>query len=352
MDRNWTARAKHGHDIIVVGGSAGSIDVLRRVAAELEQPFEASMFVVIHTNMESPRLLPAILERAGSIPAAFAAHDRLIEPGRIYVAPPGTHLMLEADRTLLVHGPRENRARPAVDPLFRSAASAYGSRVIGVVLSGMLDDGARGLRAIKEAGGIAVVQSPDDAVVADMPRNALLAAAVDHQVPAASLAQLLERLVRTPARAGIRKSASQQQNARALLGIENLDRVGQRTPFTCPECGGALWQMREGQWVRYHCHVGHAYGERSFVFAQEQAMEAALWTALRALEESAAVRRRLEKRAVEAGQTATATAFDRMANESEEGASAIRRVLERRVSVDADEGVLDSGAEPATGEHG
>jgi two-component system chemotaxis response regulator CheB len=189
-----------GHDIIVIGASSGGIESLIEVVAGLPQDLSAAIFVVLHVSPQSKSELPAILSRAGPLPAAHAKDDETIAPGRIYVAPPDLHLLLNSERVRLVRGPKENNTRPAVDPLFRSAALAFGPRVVGVVLSGSLDDGTAGLIAVKKRGGVAIVQDPADAVFPDMPRNAMEAVDVDHCLPKSEIAAVLARLSREPAK--------------------------------------------------------------------------------------------------------------------------------------------------------
>jgi two-component system chemotaxis response regulator CheB len=183
-----------GHDIIVIGASAGGVEALQKIASALPARLEAAIFVVLHVGAEATSALPAILRRAGPLPANHAINNEPIGYGRIYIAPPDFHLVLRDGAVRVIHGPRENRCRPAVDPLFRSAAITYGRRVIGVVLSGALDDGTAGLLAIKVQGGIAVVQDPDDALVPGMPRNALEYVKVDHCLPVSEIGPLLARL--------------------------------------------------------------------------------------------------------------------------------------------------------------
>lgn len=187
-----------GRDIIVVGFSAGGVTALARVVANLPQGLPASILVVHHFPPSSVSALPRILERAGRLPAAHAVHDEPILPGRIYVAPPDRHLLLD-QKVVLARGPRENGHRPAIDPLFRTAAKAYGPRVIGVLLSGTLHDGTAGIMMIKQYGGLAVVQAPGDAMYSGMPSSAIAHALVDYTVPVAEMGQLLVRLVEDPA---------------------------------------------------------------------------------------------------------------------------------------------------------
>jgi two-component system chemotaxis response regulator CheB len=186
---------KAKRDIIVIGGSAGALAVVSKIVAQLPHDLPASIFIVLHISPARESFLPSILTRAGSMPAFQPSDQQQIEYGRIYIAPPDQHLILENRHIRLVHGPKENRARPAIDPLFRSAAANYGRRAIGVLLSGTLDDGTAGLRAIKQAGGITVVQDPAEALYPSMPESAIYKNSIDHILKAGEIAQLLQQLV-------------------------------------------------------------------------------------------------------------------------------------------------------------
>jgi two-component system chemotaxis response regulator CheB len=215
-----------GHDIIVIGASAGGVEALREITRGLPANLPATLFVVLHVPPQNPSHLPAILSRSGPLPAAHAGDGAEFVPGRIYVAPPDTHLLVESGRTHLSHGPTENRHRPAIDPLFRSAARAYGSRVVGVVLTGSLDDGTAGLYQIRRHGGVAVVQDPDDALFPSMPANALEYVGADYRCQVTEIAPLLERLARTPVRADTVDPAPDQlddeYSADILLAAQDL----------------------------------------------------------------------------------------------------------------------------------
>ena len=276
------------HDIIVVGASMGGIKALSTLVAQLPADLPAAIFVVQHVSPESPSMLPHILQRAGALPAKAAEHGERIEQGCIYVAPPNHHLLVMEGHVHLSRGPRENRTRPAVDPLFRSAAVAYGARVVGVILSGYLDDGTAGLLAVKRCGGVAVVQEPSDAAYPDMPQSAIDNVDVDHSLPLAQMGQLLAQLARQPAGESppvpeaIRHEVAISQSATSSMNLE--EKMGELAPIVCPECGGSLWQI-DDQVPRYRCHVGHAYTLRSLLAGQDEALEQALWAALRALQE-------------------------------------------------------------------
>jgi two-component system chemotaxis response regulator CheB len=309
-----------GHDIVVIGASTGGVDVLTSVMAGLPPGLPASLFVVCHFPSGGRSVLPDILSRAGPLLATHAVDGEPFHPGHVYVAPPDHHLLLQAGgRMQLSRGPRENNHRPAVDPLFRSAASAYGSRVIAVVLSGGLGDGTAGLLAVRAAGGVAVVQDPADAVMASMPSNAVSIAGADHVVPAAGLAPLLVELIQQPLSAPGESSMTDPIETMPAIVNADMDeqvrntRRGQVSVFSCPECGGALWQVDERPLVRFRCHVGHAYNGEVLFAEQASALEAALWTAVRTFKERNLLARQLAARERERGDTKSAARFDEQA---------------------------------------
>lgn len=327
-----------GHDIIVIGASAGGVEAVSTVARALPADLPAAVFVVVHFPPYARSVLPQILARVGALPAAHAEDGETIVPGRIYVAPPGRHLLIEDSRVRLVRGPRENGAIPAVDPLFRSAARWYRGRVVGVVLSGNLDDGAAGLIAIKHRDGVAVVQDPDEALYDGMPRSAVANAPVDHVVPLDQIAELLRQLAHTPA-GGAATMAEEHADERieveadisAMQTFEPAeeDHPGRVSGFTCPECHGALWEIDEEGLVRFRCRVGHGYTMDAMLAEQGRDVEAALWTAFRALRERAALCRRMAERMKGRGQHAIAARQHEEAAEAERRAALLRQVLLR-----------------------
>lgn len=278
-------------DLIVIGASAGGLEALRLLVRTLPPTLPAAVCVVWHMSAESPGLLPTILQQAGPLPAQHATDGDALRPGTIYVARPDQHLVLEPGVLRLTQGPKENRFRPAVDPLFRSAATAYGPRVIGVVLSGALDDGTAGLAAIKALGGIAVVQDPHDALVPGMPTSALQHVAVDYVAPAAALGALLADLVVRPVAANAPPPVRPDLALETRIALEDnaleggvLD-LGPPTPYTCPECHGTLLQITADGMMRFRCHTGHAYSLATLVSEVTASIEAALWSAIRAIDE-------------------------------------------------------------------
>jgi two-component system, chemotaxis family, protein-glutamate methylesterase/glutaminase len=278
-------------DIIVVGGSAGGVEALKSLVEGLPSDLPAAVFAVIHIPASSAGRLPEILQRRANVRVTWAKDDELIVRGHVYIAPPDRHLVVEDGHVRLTRAPKENHSRPAIDPLFRSAALTYGPRVIGVVLSGRLDDGTAGLWAVKQRGGTTVVQDPGDAAQPDMPRNALEHTAADHVVPCAQLGPLLSRLVAErahdfdpPVSPALALEVKIAMEANALRhGVMSL---GPTTPYTCPDCHGVLLRVDQGGIPRFRCHTGHAYALDSLLSAMTESVESALWSALRSVEES------------------------------------------------------------------
>jgi two-component system, chemotaxis family, protein-glutamate methylesterase/glutaminase len=316
-------------NIVVIGGSAGGLEALLKLAGALPGNLAASLFVVIHTSTSAEGLLAQIVRRAGSLPAFAVDGREAIRQQRIYLASVDHHLLIERGHVKVTGGPKENGFRPAVDPLFRTAAAAYGSRVIGVVLSGGLDDGTRGLLAIKRAGGLAVVQEPVEALVPGMPRSAIDNVSVDHVAAAADIGPLLVRLVReevTEIRSMARKKKCDvaEQATRAL---KTGELSGPPSSYVCPECGGSLWELRDEKLLSFRCHVGHAYTADGLVARHTEKLDAALWTALRTLEDSAALRRHMADNMRDRGIGETADKYDDQAAQLEERADVIRDVV-------------------------
>jgi two-component system chemotaxis response regulator CheB len=278
-------------------------------------------------------MLPKILSHSGPLRAQHAINGEAIEHGRIYIAPPDYHLLVDRDRVRVVRGPRENRARPAADPLFRSAAHAYGTRVVGVVLSGALDDGTAGLAAIKRRGGVTVAQDPEEAPYQGMPRSAMENVALDHCLPVAGIAPLLARLAFIPAKDDAAYPVPDILKVETRISrleeseMEDVEKIGDLSAFTCPECRGALWELRAGDLLRFRCHVGHAFSAESLMAEQSEGLENALWAALRSLEENAALSRRMAARASKRNHTVSVMQFEENARQVEQHAAVIRQAL-------------------------
>jgi|SRR5690349_12237583 len=282
------------HFAVGIGASAGGIEALVRLVATLPPDLDAAVLIVLHLSPGGPSLLPDILGRRTSLPTAQAHDGDPLIAGRILVAPPDRHLVVEDGRVRLERGPKENGVRPAVDPMLRSLAAGYGSRSVAVILSGALGDGAGGARVVAAAGGRVIVQDPDDAVVMSMPERALAAVGdVAAVVPANEVGEMLAEIVRS-APTVMEGAAMVDADPPAEGPLPRPD--GPPTGFTCPECHGALWTVPEGDGFRYRCRIGHAYSEEALVGAQGDKVEAALWTALEVLEERAELLERLADR--------------------------------------------------------
>ena len=330
------------HDIVVVGASAGGVEALGELAAALPLGLPAAVLVVLHMPAYGHSVLPEILSRRGPLPAKHAADGEPLLTGRIYVAPPDHHLLVQGGKISLTRGPAENNHRPAIDALFRSAARAYGPRTVGIVLTGTLDDGTAGLQSIKSRGGMALVQDPNEALFTGMPISAIENVAVDKIETIAELAKTVTRLAGTN-KAGSRMEDEQtaqkeipvtpeleEDVAVAAMDLSRLDNrtEGKPSGFSCPDCHGVLWEIEEGELTRYRCRVGHAYSPQSLLASQSANLEDALWTALRALEESAAMAERLQARAAERGHTLSAQQFGAQSKDARHRAQIIHDVLQ------------------------
>lgn len=276
-------------DIVVIGASEGGVDAVLQVTSTIPADFPGAVFVVLHVGATLGSNFPELLTHRGRLRATHAIHGEEILPGRIYVAPPDNHLMLRPGYMQVVRGPKENGYRPAIDALFRTAATAYGSRVIGVVLTGNADCGTAGLLSIVARGGLAVVQDPREARVLDMPANAIRHVAVNHIVPLDQMAPLLGRLVGEPA------PEPPTTIPRALMELEGSE-PGIPSPFVCPLCDGAITETEMNGFQSFRCHVGHSFSLNAVAAEQADQVERALWAAIRALDEAAALSRKLADR--------------------------------------------------------
>ena len=360
-----------GHDIIVIGASAGGVEALKHLVSKFPADLNAAVFVVVHIPANSISVLPDLLNRWGPLTATPAQDRQKIVPGHIYVAPPDLHLLLEPGQMRLLRGPRENHTRPAIDPLFRTAARAYGSRVVAVVLSGMLNDGTAGLIEVKRHGGIAVAQSPDDALFGDMPRSAIQNVSVDYVQPVAQLAFTLAELALNPPipdapapkngqkeellmsnsmpDAGNGVAAEILQNvpdpggedsrkmdeihANAVVNRTTDAQIGgerNETPsiYSCPDCGGVLWQMNDDGFMRFRCHVGHAFSAESLLHQQSESLEESMWYAVRALIDKSKLSRQMAENAKGRGHTQASSHFEEQARVCAQHAGVIRDLIE------------------------
>lgn len=319
-------------DVIVIGASSGGVEALTKLVGGLPSNLPAAIFVVQHTSPEGPSLLGKILDRSGPLSARMAQDGDRIVPGTILVAPPDHHLVLTPERVVLDRGPAENRSRPAIDVLFRSAAMSFGARVIGVVLSGNLSDGSIGLRAIKSCGGKSVVQDPGEATFPDMPRNAILKDSPDHVVSISSIAPLLAALTRERVSPVPVPEQVVLEGPRGLrLGQESVginDRLGDNAPYSCPDCGGPLWRVDDSV-IRYRCVTGHALTADVLLAAKGTEIERALQYAVRTLDERARLLGEMAIKHQRAGHKGTASICEKRQDEAAEAARTVSGFLSR-----------------------
>lgn len=323
-------------DIVVIGASAGGVLAIKELAASLPATFNAPIFIVQHVASYATSMLPEILNHVGPLKAIHPNDGDPIRAGYIYIAPPDHHLLVETDRVLIKKGPKENRFRPSIDALFRSAAYTFGAGVIGVVLTGLLDDGTSGMWSIKRLGGIGIVQEPDDAQYPSMPSSVLEYVDVDHIVPLAELGALLTRLTTeesTPTPAELASDEKKRLETEVQIAAQKnafdmgiLD-MGQLTPLTCPECSGALVRFSEGKLIRYRCHTGHAYTAGALLAEVDKSIEDNFWKTVRALEEAIILLDEAGKASTEGGDMNAAEKFFSKAQENRNRARQLHQFL-------------------------
>jgi two-component system chemotaxis response regulator CheB len=322
-------------DIIVIGASAGGVTALKKLTAKLPPNLDASVFVVLHTGVHSPGLMDQILTRAGDLPASYATDGELIERGKIYIAPKDHHLLLDDGKIQVVRGPKENGHRPAIDTLFRSAAVHYSRRVVGVILTGHLNDGTSGLIAVKQAGGMAIVQDPEEAEVPDMPESALRHVDVDRCLSLDDIPTYLGEITTTPILEGEAPLSipetlkiESQIPTMSTIGQNVTDQLGKRSTLTCPECNGTLWEMNDDKMLRFRCHTGHGFSAEALALAEDEAVEKALWLALKTLEESGSLALRMAAKAEEEEHPFRKQLLESRAKKASEQAAVLRKLLQ------------------------
>lgn len=314
------------HDLVLIGGSAGSIEPLQQILERLPADFPGTILVTIHVSPHSPGHLVDMLRQNSRIPVSYAEDAQRLQPGRALVAPPDRHLLVQDGTLRLSRGPRENRARPAVDPMFRSAAESYRERVVAIVLSGMLDDGAQGLLAVSRAGGKIIVQDPSEAMYPEMPQAALRYAEVEEVLPARDIGPRLVELVAEPAEPVADPEAAAVPNGDDF-GRAGYDTSGTPSGFACPDCHGALWELREGDLIRFRCRTGHAFSADNAAAGMDEEVERALWAALRSLEEKGALARKLMADAAGRDIPVVVGMYEKRLRDAEANARTIRRML-------------------------
>lgn len=327
----------HKRDLVVIGASAGGVETLKRVVSGLPRDLPAAVCIVLHISPGSPSALAHILERAGVLPCRAASDGESLRSGQILVAPPDHHLVIEDGKARLTVGPRENGHRPAVDVLFRSAAAARHTRVIGVVLSGTRDDGAAGLAVIKSSGGATIVQDPAEALYPGMPANALARVTVDAIVPSDEIAQTISSMVNGEELAATDGPAQPGYNLAE----------GDRLTSVCPECGGVITERVKSGATQWECHVGHRYSPTSLADAQGDRVEMALWTAVRMLRDRSALLHRLADQSAARSQPKSARRFRAQAEDASRQAELVREALAHAAAGTLREVADDEAREPA-----
>jgi two-component system chemotaxis response regulator CheB len=318
-------------DIVVVGASAGGVTALKELVAGLPRDFKGSIFIVLHMPAYSETRLPWILSKAGSLEVVLARNGDEIEDGKIYVATNDHHLLLEEGKVVVKRGPKENRFRPSIDALFRSAAYVYGPRVIGIILSGFLDDGVSGLWAIQQSGGVTIIQTPEEAEHPQLPENVLEYLEPDHQMSASDMGPLLAGMIKEAAAEKHKLSKEELNLLKTEVIIATRDNafemgimnMGELTPFTCPECHGALVRLVEGNIIRFRCHTGHAYTASSLLASVSESVEETLWQSMRAMEEMTMLLNTVAEHFGDRGNKQAAKLYKGKAEESSERARII-----------------------------
>ncbi len=330
---------KEVNQVVVIGASAGGKDALKKLVAQFPPDFPAPVFIVRHISAEaSGHTLVKDLNDSGSLACVQAKHEQAFTRGCIYLAPSDHHMLIEQGRILVTKGARENRSRPAIDPLFRSAAVAYGNRVIGIILTGYLDDGTSGMAAIKRCGGICIAQDPNDAAYPDMPQSVIANVGADYCLPVAGMGAVLSEVLgrepppKTEIPDDIKIEARIAQ--RVVSDVPTVEALGDQVPVSCPECGGSLWEMAAGEVPRYRCHTGHAFTALSLLAEQTDKIQETLWVALRLFEERQHLLVRMSKN--QTGNASSSVA--RRAHDSQVHIERIRAMLQA-----SDESLKDAG---------
>ena len=321
-------------DIVVIGGSAGALEALENLFSRLPAHVDAAIFVVLHTLPIGDSALPAILGRNSHLQAKIATDGEPIVCDRVYVAARDQHLEVEPGVVRLKSGPKESGNRPAIDPLFRSAAHAYGERVIGVILSGTLDDGSVGLRVIRRHGGSAIVQDPKEALFPMMPKNAIAVAQPQHVAPVAEIARLIASHAGKPIKGGettkAMNAAVNPNGGQDVVGADDIP--GTPTGIACPDCHGVLWAADDEESPDFRCRVGHAYSTQALMDVHADSVEAALWAGIRSLQEHASLTRHLARKAERRGDRLTAARFRERGQTAGEHAARIEAMLLTRMA--------------------
>jgi len=319
------------HDIVVMGASYGGLAAYTRILSRLQKDFPASIFLVLHISPRHPSYLEQILSGRVRLRVIQPKGGEKPEKGTLYVAPPNRHLILKEDHIAVVKGPRENLARPSIDVLFRSAAVAYKTSVIAVLLTGLLDDGVSGLSAVKRCGGITIVQDPAEAEAPDMPNAAISHAPVDHILTLEEIAARLQEIVDSPAEKPSRIPEELMDEVKISehesMDLADMEKIGDLTPFTCPECGGVMWSVKNEPLSRFICHTGHSFTTEAYISEQAKLIENSLWSAVRFMQERVKVLEKMVATDKENGRSRSAVEYEKKIQELKHHAHVIRRLI-------------------------
>jgi two-component system, chemotaxis family, protein-glutamate methylesterase/glutaminase len=327
----YMERSPGSHDIIAIGGSTGAVEAVKQLCQELPADLVAQLFIVIHVGARGSNLLASIFDEGSPMTVTTAVDGEVMRPGHAYVAPADRHLLVIGNVIRLGHGPRENLSRPAIDPLFRSVAVSFGPRVIAVVLTGLLNDGASGLADVKRCGGITVVQNPADAAASGMPWGALRATDVDYRAPLSTMADLLVKLTGEPVAPAVEIPADIKTEVDIALGrrsdSEVLADFSRPVALSCPACGGVMSQIERQPPLRFRCQVGHAYTAEALATEKEGTVDEAVRVALRIMEERAVLTNKMADDARRSGRVAAAQSYEARCEESRGYAETLRRAV-------------------------
>jgi two-component system chemotaxis response regulator CheB len=276
--------------VVCIGASAGGLNAVSELVSHLPSSLHAAVFVVLHLFKSSiGEILAEKIRKSTALPCGIAKHGETIKPGHIYMAPPDAHMLVKNDKIIIGRGPQENRFRPSIDVLFRSAAAHYGERTIGVVLTGYLNDGTAGMEAIRQSGGHCIVQDPNEAEYPDMPLSVLENMQVDHSVSLREIGKVIVDTIDNGEIRGIKPPlnvlAESDMVEKAATDIKHVASLGEKDIYACPDCGGGLWKVKNGDTEHYRCHIGHAYSEKDLVLKQAESIENTIWVAVRMMEE-------------------------------------------------------------------
>jgi two-component system, chemotaxis family, protein-glutamate methylesterase/glutaminase len=328
------------YDIVVVGASAGGVETLLNLVRRLPKDFPAAVLIVQHLYPHRQSAIREILSESSKLPVFEATNGKKITPGQIYVALPDHHLIVENQKLKLFRGPKENFNRPSIDVLFRSAAVEYGPRTIGIVLTGDLGDGASGLRAIKAAGGRVIIQDPNEALHPSMPLTALREVSPDAVLPLEKIAEELVELTKQPVKTMKSKKKSTKKQPKQKLAEKELEKskltpeeiasegdVGVPSVYACPDCKGVLWEIRDGELMRFRCRTGHGYLPEVLAERQSDNIESTLWAAMTALEEKSSLALRLATKFKDLGDRRAAQRFKSKSQDALSKAEVLRQIL-------------------------